>query len=194
MLICLCRFDDDSYYFAAVLLRFSLSLFDPFTSSSLIMRLFRIDFDSSVFHWFWFLQFYGCFVSISIRVFGIDFDSHNYTAVSHRFWFEWLYYCLASISTLIIWPNDERAPKTLPNIHGVSHVPAPRLTSTSTCQRCWLNFSTVPQGRFFVENHPAKFSLRGPWGNPLLRCTQCAGEGGGSCNHILSARENKIWQ
>jgi len=39
--------------------------------------------------------------------------------------------------------------KTLPNIHGASHVPAPRLTSTSTCRRLLLNFSTVPQGRFF---------------------------------------------
>jgi len=34
------------------------------------------------------------------------------------------------------------------------------------------NFSTVPQGRFLLKNHPAKFFLRGPWGKPLLRGTQ----------------------
>jgi len=44
--------------------------------------------------------------------------------------------------------------------------------STSTCQRHWLKFSTVSQGRFFLKNHPAKFFLRGPSGKPLLRGTQ----------------------
>jgi len=58
--------------------------------------------------------------------------------------------------------------KTLLNIHGASHVPAPRLTSTSSCRRRWLNFSTVPQERLFFNNHQAKFFLRAPWGKPLL--------------------------
>jgi len=50
--------------------------------------------------------------------------------------------------------------KTLLNIHGTSLVPAPCLTSPSTCLRRWRNFSTVPQGRFFFKNHPAKYFLR----------------------------------
>jgi len=62
--------------------------------------------------------------------------------------------------------------KTLPNIHGSSHVPAPRQTPTTTCRRRWLNFSTVTQGRFFFKNHPAKFFLRGPWGNSGVRSAQ----------------------
>ena len=56
------------------------------------------------------------------------------------------------------------------NIHGSSHVPATHLTSTSSCRRHWLNFISVPHGRLFFKNHPAKFSLRDPWGKPLLLC------------------------
>jgi len=43
--------------------------------------------------------------------------------------------------------------KTLPNIHASSRFPSSLLTSTknSESRRCWLNFSTVPQGRFFLK-------------------------------------------
>ena len=57
--------------------------------------------------------------------------------------------------------------KPLLNIHGSSHVPAPRLTSTSSYWRRWLNFSTVPQGRFLNIIRPnSSFEV------PLLRGTQ----------------------
>jgi len=65
-------------------------------------------------------------------------------------------------------------PNTLPNIHRASHVPAPRLTSTSTCRRRWLNFGTVPQGRFLSKIVRPNFSFGGPWGKPLLRGAQRA--------------------
>ena len=41
--------------------------------------------------------------------------------------------------------------KTLPNIHMSSHIPAPRLTSTSSCRKRRLNFA-VPKGRFFQKS------------------------------------------
>ena len=63
--------------------------------------------------------------------------------------------------------------KTLYNIHGSSHVPAARLTSTSTgsCRRRWLNISAVPW-KILFKNHPAKLVLRDPWGKPLHQGTQ----------------------
>jgi len=64
--------------------------------------------------------------------------------------------CLACIKALS---------KTLPNIHGSSHVLAPRLTSANSCRRRWLNLRSVLPGRF--KNHLAKFFLRDPWGKPL---------------------------
>jgi len=62
----------------------------------------------------------------------------------------------------------------------------------SSYPRRWLNFSTVPQGRFFFQNHPAKFFLRGTWGKPLLRGIQrecwvgcCSNERGFSVEFCL---------
>ena len=52
-------------------------------------------------------------------------------------------------------------------MHVSSHVPAARLTSTSNCRRHWMNFSTVPHGRFFFKSHPAKFFLLDPSGTLL---------------------------
>jgi len=74
--------------------------------------------------------------------------------------------------------------KTLPNIHGAAHVPAPRLTSTtrSRCRRRWLNLSTIHQKGFLFKNHLAKFFIRGPWGKPLLRGTQRAGSSSSRTN------------
>jgi len=62
--------------------------------------------------------------------------------------------------------------KTLPKVHRSSNVPAPRLTSTGSCRWRWLNFSTVPQERFFSKIILAEFFLRDPWGKPLLQSTQ----------------------
>jgi len=50
--------------------------------------------------------------------------------------------CLACIKALS---------KTLPNIHGSSHIPALRLTSTSSCRTRRLNFA-VPKRRFFQKS------------------------------------------
>jgi len=38
--------------------------------------------------------------------------------------------------------------KTVPNIHGFSHVPAPRLTSTSTCRQRWMYLVRSPRELF----------------------------------------------
>jgi len=78
-------------------------------------------------------------------------------------------------SSLAAQPHSslhEALSKTLLNIHGVSRVPAPRLTSTSNCRSADGVDCTVPQGRFFFKNHPAKFFFRGLWGKPLLQGTQ----------------------
>ena len=58
--------------------------------------------------------------------------------------------------------------KTLPNIHGASHVPAPPRAPADVAD--W-NLVRSPR-EYFLKNHPAKFFLRGPWGKPLLRGTQ----------------------
>jgi len=55
--------------------------------------------------------------------------------------------------------------KTLAKIHGASHVPAPRLTPTSTCWRCWLIFSTAPQGRIFSKIIRPNSSFGAPEGS-----------------------------
>jgi len=66
--------------------------------------------------------------------------------------------------------------KTLPNIHGLSHVPAPPRAPADVVDR---NLVRSPREDFFW-NHPAKFFLWGPWGKPLLRGTQRASTAGKS--------------
>jgi len=63
------------------------------------------------------------------------------------------------------WACMKALSKTLPNMHGSSHVPAQRLTFTSSCWRHWLNFSTVPNGRFFFKIIRPNSSLGTPEGS-----------------------------
>ena len=87
---------------------------------------------------------------------------HNVTVTWHgkKTWLSLTLACIKALS------------KTVPNPHGSTHIPTPRLISPSTCRGHWQIFSTDPPGRFFFKNHPAKFFLRDPWGNPLLWGTQ----------------------
>ena len=64
--------------------------------------------------------------------------------------------------------------KTLPNTHGESHVPAPRLTSTSACRHRWLNFSTIPQKDYFSKIILPNSHFRPPEGN--LSCVTRSGD------------------
>jgi len=54
----------------------------------------------------------------------------------------------------------EALSKTLLNLHGSSHFPALRHTSSSSCRGLSLNFSTDPHGKICFKNHPAKFFVQ----------------------------------
>jgi len=72
-------------------------------------------------------------------------------------------------------------------------VPAPRLTSTSSCWQRWLNFSmvTVPQGRFFSNINPPNSLSK--FGTPEVRVSSGVRNAFVSWNSRRRRRIQIIW-